>query len=325
MTSRLHRTLILSASALALLAGPMVMHDLPVLSSAAIAGNGNGNGNGGDGGNGNGSSGGDHGNSGGDHGNSGSNNGGGNSDGGNGNSRASRSAATETSGSSETGKSSSKGKKGATEVASTEDDTPRERTRNLKAELAGLNSLKRNINGLMNSSDPRMDGIRDFIVASFALTEAEEEAEAAKKAFLDAREDYRDILSKYDLAEGTTPGELEAQIDALVIPVDDPETPENEGDGADEALLEKQQLEKALAELSAQWDVLVAANGVYEDEAGELADAQAKAGPEAFDAALLEAANRNRKSNPDYLTDDIRNWAGNIVDGLVDDYAERQN
>jgi hypothetical protein len=326
MTSRLHRTFILSVSTLALLVGPMVMPDIPLLSSAAVAGNGNGNGNGGDGGNGNGNGGG-QGNSGGDQGNSGnsgSGNGSGN-DGGNGNSRASRNATTETSGSVGTGKGQSRAKTGATEIASAEGDSPRERTRNLKAELAGLNSLKRNINGLMNSSDPRMDGIREFIVASVALSAAEDEAEAAKKAFLDAQGEYRDILSDYDLPNGTTPAMLREQIDAFVIPVDNPATPEDESEGADEALLEKERLEGALVALSAQWEVLVAASKTYEDEAEELAEAQEAAGPEAFDKALLEAANRNRKSNPDYLTDDIRKWASNVVDGLVDDYADQQN
>jgi len=324
MISRLHRTFILSISTLALLVGPMVMAGIPLLSSAAVAGNGNGNG--GDGNNGNGNGGG-QGNSGGEHGNSGnseSGNGSG-SEAGNGNSRASRDATTETSGSVETGKGQSRNKAGATEIASTEGDSPRERTRTLKAELAGLNSLKRNINGLMNSSDPRMDGIREFVVASVALSAAEDEAEAAKKAYLDAQGEYRGILSDYDLPDGTTPAILREQIDAIVIPVDNPETPEDESEGADEALLEKERLEGALVELSAQWDVLVAASKTYEDAAEERAQAGEAAGPEAFDKALLEAANRNRKSNPDYLTDDIRNWASNVVDGLVDDYADQQN
>jgi len=39
----------------------------------------------------------------------------------------------------------------------------KEQNRNLSAELKGLNSLNRNINGLVNSSDPKMDGFRDLL------------------------------------------------------------------------------------------------------------------------------------------------------------------
>jgi hypothetical protein len=39
----------------------------------------------------------------------------------------------------------------------------KQQNRNLSAELKGLNSLNRNINGLVNSSDPKMDGFRDLL------------------------------------------------------------------------------------------------------------------------------------------------------------------
>ena len=39
----------------------------------------------------------------------------------------------------------------------------KQQNRNLSAELKGLNSLNRNINGLVNSSDPKMDGFRVLV------------------------------------------------------------------------------------------------------------------------------------------------------------------
>jgi len=39
----------------------------------------------------------------------------------------------------------------------------KQQNRSLSAELKGLNSLNRNINGLVNSSDPKMDGFRDLL------------------------------------------------------------------------------------------------------------------------------------------------------------------
>lgn len=58
--------------------------------------------------------------------------------------------------------------------------------------LKGLNSLKRNINGLMNSSDPKMAGFQSYLLASAALAEFEEllataqgEYDAAETAYLE--------------------------------------------------------------------------------------------------------------------------------------------
>lgn len=49
----------------------------------------------------------------------------------------------------------------------------KQQNRNLSAELKGLNSLNRNINGLVNSSDPKMDDFRDLVVDDAEPTEEE--------------------------------------------------------------------------------------------------------------------------------------------------------
>ena len=49
----------------------------------------------------------------------------------------------------------------------------KQKNRDLGAELKGLNSLNRNINGLVNSSDPKMDGFRDLVVDDTEPTEEE--------------------------------------------------------------------------------------------------------------------------------------------------------
>ncbi|MDX1782025.1 MAG: hypothetical protein R3256_11975 [Thalassovita sp.] len=62
--------------------------------------------------------------------------------------------------------------------------------KNLHAQLKGLNSLKRNINGLMNSSDPKMAGFRDFVIAAALL-------EQKKAAAADAQTAYDAALAAY--------------------------------------------------------------------------------------------------------------------------------
>lgn len=304
MSHTIRNTIMLSATALALIAAPVLMNQTALSDLQAIArDNGHGGGNsdgGGGGGNGNG----------GGNGGSENSNAGGNGNGG---------------GGSESKKSEGKAKKVAdTEAVTTTTKLAKAtKTKNLNAQLAGLNSLKRNINGLMNSSDPRMDGIREFIVASVALDAAEAESAAAIEAFLAAKGDYLDLLDELNLTPDTTPASLREQIDAIVIPEDDPATLDViEGEAE---LAEKLALETALTEIedSGLWTALVDASDAAQAEAEDLAKAQEAAGPEAFDDALLMAANKNRRSE-DYLTDDIRNWAGGIVDGLVEDYAETQ-
>jgi len=49
----------------------------------------------------------------------------------------------------------------------------KQQNRNLSAELKGLNSLNRNINGLVNSSDPKMDGFRKLVDDDEEPTEEE--------------------------------------------------------------------------------------------------------------------------------------------------------
>lgn len=290
---RLHRTILLTASALALLAVPTLAPQLPLLSaSAAVAGNGNGNGKGGGNGGGN---------------------GGGSSNASDKSSRASQE--------SKGGEITPKGKKA--ELAETAGESPRQRTRNLKAELGGLNSLKRNINGLMNSSDPRMAGIRSYVMASAALVAAEQAAKLADEALLDARRDYQNLLTDLGLPGDTTPDALEQAIAEFSIPADDPAT---EIDEAAEAIAARDALISALAGIneSGVWTVLVDAYDAAQQAAQDVADAEQAVTPEIFDAALLQAANRNRQSST-YLTDDIRRWADGMVDGLVDAYVAQQN
>jgi hypothetical protein len=71
------------------------------------------------------------------------------------------------SGGSRSGKSNGNRDKQDTAKADKADKT---NNQNLSAELKGLNSLNRNINGLINSSDPKMDGFRTLVTTGDELT-----------------------------------------------------------------------------------------------------------------------------------------------------------
>ena len=84
----------------------------------------------------------------------------------------------------------------------------------------GLNSLRRNINGLMNSSDPKMEGFRSYLLANQALVGVQDLFDLAQGEFDQAKTNY-DAL---ELSGDTTAdlAALQGELDGLVAP--DPET-----------------------------------------------------------------------------------------------------
>jgi hypothetical protein len=285
--------LLLSATALALVAAPAVLNATPLSDLSVLAG-GKGNGNGGGGGNS------------GDHGNSGGN---GNSD------------------------HSSGGNGASKKVADVEDLTTTgkvAKTKNLKAQVAGLNSLNRNINGLMNSSDPRMAGIRDFIAAGAAsqaaaanLAQANLDLTAAMGAYNTyaagfALTTYEDGLAYTDLSLGT----LQTRATTLQGIVD--------ADATNlAAAAELTALNAAILSISTSTELaaLTTAQGAVAQYTADVALYGGMITDEALKAALLAAANDNRVAEAGtdvYLTPEIMAWAQGKIDVLTEAYVAQQ-
>lgn len=313
MSHTIRNVIMLSATALALIAAPVLVNQTALSDLSARAGD-NGHGGGGGGGGGGNGGGGDHGNAGG--------NGGGN---GNGNGNGSGGASQ---------KSEGKEKKVAdTETLTTTKASKGTKTKNLNAQLAGLNSLKRNVNGLMNSSDPRMGQIRDYIEASAALETATaelEEAEGLLGEVQAAFETYLDgyvaagLATIYDAPVYDDPsletlngrvGELDAAIE--LDPLDQAAIDERT------ALLEALDAIEASAELAA----VAEQQGVVDGLEEEIAGLEELTTEEALQTALLAAANKNRVAaagEDAYLTPEIMAWATARIDALTDQYQAQQ-
>lgn len=169
---------------------------------------------------------------------------------------------------------------------------------NEHAKVAGLNSLKRNINGLMNSSDPRMEGIRAFVTAGAELAVAEANLETAQATLTTSQTNYNELVAGFGLVAydgdtaayaDTSLSALEGRRDALVeILAGEPDNAEANTEY--EALLTAIDAINASAELSA----LIAAEGEVELYTSEVAAGEAATSDEALTAALLVAANDNR-------------------------------
>lgn len=300
--------LLLSAAALALVAAPVVLNATPLSDLSAFAGGkGNGNGNGGEHGN--------NGNGGSENGNGGGNSGGNGDGASNGNGASKKVADTELT---TTGKANGKTQK----------------VKNLNAQLAGLNSLNRNINGLMNSADPRMALVREFVqagadlaAATAALGEAETllgELQATFDTYLDTYVGTTGLVAYdgstvYDTPTLDSLTSRLADLDAAIL-----------ADPTNQAAIDEQAaLTAALTEInaSAELAAVTAQQGVVDGLEGDVAALADATSEDALKAALLAAANKNRVAEAGgdaYLTPEILAWAQGKIDALTADYIAQQ-
>lgn len=238
--------------------------------------------------------------------------------------------------SSKSNSSSSKGKSAATKVASVNGSG---KEKNLNAQLAGLNSLKRNINGLMNSSDPGMVELRSYVANGAALDIATVERAAAQGALtglLGALDSYVDTsvagvgLVAYDgsdvYADPTISGLQARQAELADVLATNPDNVE--------AQAEYDALTGVLNDIngSGELQAVVTQQGVISGLEGDIATYQSLTTEEALRAALLVAANDNRVAEAGgdaYLTPEIMAWAEQMLgvgdaNGLIDAYVARQ-
>ena len=293
------KSLTIAASAMALIALPLALGptvDLPGLDAAAFAkdnGKGGSESNGGGGGCGGGS--------GSDHGNGGGNGGGGEK---------------KSPPSNKGGTDSPKGKPTQTASVPSKQATPTTSKKKGQSNLAGLNSLKRNFNGLMNSSDPRMEGIRTYMRAQASVQTLEGELANANDLLSGARADYQTLFNSYGIVPFD--GDADAYSDISL-----------DGLNARLAIVEEAALDPANLAAIAERDALVAAISAIEtsDELVALSEAEdavaglteqlnaalAATSDDALKEALLVAANDNRVAQygDGYVTPELLAWAKN--------------
>ena len=206
--------------------------------------------------------------------------------------------------------------------------------RNLRAQLGGLNSLNRNINGLMNSSDPRMDGVRDFILASVENERAKEQVELAQIALGDVETALGDHLAQL-LSDNGFEGDTLSQLQSRLTELES--APLLETDEGFEEWQQERDLLTATLEVIRTDETLQGLLTDFSDSEALLAELEATAAElgesvseEQLIAALMLAANKNRieQSGEDYVTPEILEWAQKVLgvgeyQGLIDDYAAR--
>lgn len=300
--SSMRSHLFAAVSAVAIIAAPLVA--LPVLDLpdgyTAVAGNGKGSGNGSSGGSGN---------------------------GGGGGGQKSEGKAKDSNGSSGASSATGQGKAGD-KLAELPGKGKVAKTKNIKAELAGLNSLKRNINGLMNSSDPRMEAIRTYVLNGAELELAQQQLLAAQVALQDAEGSFAGLagsagLTSYDSAyvyDDLTLPMMSARLQTLqgagVLPTD----PYYEALQAEISALQLLVSSTEANAIVAAQDAVFNSSAIVSTETVGTTDAD-------LTAALLLAANRNRvaAAGEGYITPEILEWAKKQLgtgkyNGAIDSY-----
>lgn len=171
--------------------------------------------------------------------------------------------------------------------------------KNLSAQLGRLNSLKRNINGLMKSSDPHMAEIRTYILNSVELTKAEASLAAAQTSLADAQAQYDAAVAAHDQAV--------ADYNAALANPDTATTADSSG------------VDAALATMQAAEANLAAAQTAVTSAEAAVAEYQALTTDEVLTNALLEG------SNTGVVTPAILEWSKSVLGvgdeiGAIDAY-----
>ena len=199
---------------------------------------------------------------------------------------------------------------------------PEAKPKNFNAKLAGLNSLNRNYHAYLNSQSPRMAAISAFVMDSAEFDLAREDVARAEMALDEAEADFADAVDAaapvpYDGAVGVYDNPT---VDSLTQRLSDL----NNAVVADEDLAawsaEKATVESLLDSAEAE---AVAEAETSLDEA-ELSAEAASVGTDdqALEAALLDAANKNRVAQygEDYVDDEMMDWAKDLL-GVGDNFG----
>jgi hypothetical protein len=192
---------------------------------------------------------------------------------------------------------------------------------NLSSQLKGLNSLNRNINGLMNSSDPKMEPFRGFVSNSAEL-------EGLKVALADAGANYDGSLADFLAAAGelglsedpaTAQAELDVQLADLLA---------SEPAIDDAAYGDWEAAVAAATDAQATLDQLAVDQAALDDAETAVADGEAATSEEAMIEAMVASLNATGAGpvTTEDITPEMVEWVaaklgvGAEQHGLIDDW-----
>ena len=174
--------------------------------------------------------------------------------------------------------------------------------------MKSLNSLKRNINGLMNSSDPKMEGFRSYLLANETLQDAEALLAIAQGEFDAAEAEYNALELSGD--PDADLAALQTTLDGLVAP--DPETATEE-----EIAAHNQQVEDLTAAIGTV-ETYITESDELGDAAAAVIEASAGTTEEDLLQAFVEAMHASGQT--DFTVDDITDEMLALFQSHIDNY-----
>ena len=205
------------------------------------------------------------------------------------------------------------------------------KAKNLNAQLGGLNSLNRNINGLMKSADPRMALVRAYVQAGADLQSAQAALDGAEATMTQLQAALSTYMSSatvglvaYDgstiYSDPTLQGLTDrlAELDAAIL-LDPTNQAAIDEQLALAAVLDTINSSPELAAVTTQQETIAG----LETEIAALVEATSDA---ALKTALLAAANKNRvgAAGDAYVTPELMAWAETRLDALTAAYIAQQ-
>lgn len=174
-------------------------------------------------------------------------------------------------------------------------------------ELKGLNSLRRNINGLMNSSDPKMAGFRDYLLANEALANAQDALAALQDGYATASADYDALQLSGDPAFDLQA--LQSALDGLEAPGADATQDQIDAYNAQVA-----QISSAISTV----ETFIDESADYDAAVQAVADATAGTTEEDKLQAFVQAMHASGQT--DFTVDDITDEMLALFQSHIDDY-----
>lgn len=201
------------------------------------------------------------------------------------------------------------------------------KAKNIHAQLGGLNSLNRNINGLMNSADPRMDAIRSFVQSSADLVAIQAELSNVEAGLASALDAYNALAASmvptaYDGNPAAYSDLSIAALQARLVELNGAYALDPENTAVFDEITA---LSAAIDSLQTSPELLTLTDLQQQVDALSTQEADALAATD--DATLVAALNGASNTGP--LSEDALQWARQKLgvgafDGLIDDYIARQ-
>jgi hypothetical protein len=200
--------------------------------------------------------------------------------------------------------------------------SPVSKQKNLNAKLARLNSLKRNYRAYLNSNDPKLASVKEYIEASLAYEQFSEEFAKTEETLAIAKETFNEILKDIVTYDDFSYGDLASEdLETRLADLEETDTSEFTEDQLASIEAEKLALGEALG--SEEFNSFKDAEVALQEQQDEFDTLAESVSDESLTQALIDMANDNRvrQYGDEYVDEEMLDWAKQVL-GVGDYYGK---